>query len=176
MAALDQLQRRFAFAYAAAAGDQHAHAVYLQQHAVQRFARSQALAHVDDGVHEETGGYYVRLENRYVVLLGQGDQLLRRAHAAAQDDARDGIGKELAQPRHPNLGLQRFQIAHLRFADDLRTLHGEVFVVPGKLQAGTVQVGRFDRPFIFGGGAQRGKRQRLDKIINPDQASTSVSR
>ena len=87
MAALDQLQRSLAFAHAAFAGQQHAHAVYIHQHAMPGYPRGQATVKIVNGGKGELGGDHIGLVNGNVPRGGGLQKIIRRRHAPADDYA-----------------------------------------------------------------------------------------
>ena len=175
MPALDQLQGGFALAHAALAGQQHAHAVHIHQHAMPRDPGRQAAVEVGDGGEGKLGGEHVGLVDGDVPRLCGFQQLRGRGHAPADDHAGQVVGEILLQHGAARLGLKVFQVGHFHLADDLGPLEGKVFIKAAKLHAGAVEVGGADVPFRFGGRGQLCQLQRLGKPCCLNHAFSSLS-
>ena len=87
VAARDQLKAEFAFAHRALAGDHHADAEHVEEHAVARGRFGQFLGEVvADQPHQVHAGFG-RLEQRDARAVGEGDQFGRDIPGACHDQA-----------------------------------------------------------------------------------------
>ena len=139
VAALDEGQDGLAFADAAFAADDDAHAEDVhhaahfgaarREHHFQR-QRGQLMNFI------VTSG---RLENRHVrVCSAAVRNSLSGLQTAAEDDARDFVGEQIGVTRLALLWSRATQIIHLRVAHDLHAFVGEILREAAQRQAGAV--------------------------------------
>ena len=167
MPAANQLQCGFTLAHAAVARNQHAHAVYRYQNAVARYARSEAAVGVVDGGEEELRRHHSGLIDGDIARGGGFQQLFRRMHPAADDDAGNVEGEVLFEHLTAYFRFKVLQIRHFDLADDLWTLKWEIFIEAAELHTRTVQVGGADIPFRLRGRGQHRQLKRLGKVGCP---------
>ena len=100
VAALDQRQHGLAFADAAFAADDHAHAEDVHHAAQFRAARGKHHFQRQRGHVDEFHRHQRRLENRHARLRRRREKFLVRLQTAAENDARDFVGKQIRVARH----------------------------------------------------------------------------
>ena len=162
--ALDQLQRRFALAHAAVAGDQQARAEHVHQHAVAGFPGGQPVAQVGDQVQLELGGLLVGGVDGDLPGHAHHQHLVKAGVAAADDDAGQGIVEVLLQPLPAGQLVQLGQVGHLHLAQQLGPFVGKEIPVVGELHARAVGVADLDVQRLGVGGHHAGQAKGIDKI------------
>ena len=140
MAALYQLKRRLALADARIAGQQHALAVNLDEHAVYRRAGRKVRVQRAYDIGHKVGGVLACCKHIAVVLFRHLKALGKRRCAVAQNKRRNIVFHELLKALSAlGLGLE-LEICALDPADYLQTLGVKVVVKARKLQCGTVDL------------------------------------
>ena len=138
VAALDERQHCLAFADAAFAANQHAHAedVHHAAHlgAARRKHRFQRERRGIDELHRD----HRALKNRHARFFGGGQKFLVRPKTAAENKARNFEGEKVGVTLQSFGGRERPQIIHLGVAENLHPFVGEVVRESAQRQAGPV--------------------------------------
>ena len=129
-----------------------------------RYARSEAAVQVVDGGEEELRRHHSGLIDGDIARGGGFQQLFRRMHPAADDDAGNVEGEVLFEHLTAYFRFKVLQIRHFDLADDLWTLKWEIFIEAAELHTRTVQVGGADIPFRLRGRGQHRQLKRLGKV------------
>ena len=148
MSALDQLQRRFAFADAGIAGDQKSRSVNVHQNAVARFTRGEVIAQIVDHLEFELRRFLFGGINRHLMRRCQHQHIVEARVTAADHDARHRIAEILRQTFAARGFVQLRHVRHFDFAQQLRALIGEKVPVVCELQTRAIDVADLDRQHL----------------------------
>src|SRR5208282_709924 len=136
--AFDKREDGFAFADAALAADDDAHAEDVHHAAQFGAARREHGFELQRRGIDEFHRHQRALEDRHLRLLRRLQKFCIGTETAAEDDARDFVGEQIGITRLPLLFQEGTQVIHLRVAHDLHTLVGEVLREPAQREAGPV--------------------------------------
>jgi hypothetical protein len=175
VAAYDQIERALALADAAVAGNQHAEAQNVDEHAVHDLADGQRVLQqrtdLGDGDRCGDGG----TDQRHMVALAGGQQFRRRLPAAGDQHAGDVVRERRRQHADARRAVQAFEIPHLALAEDEDAARLQVFVETGEGEAGLLDVGTGDGALEAAAPAQQFQRQ-PDDVGPPLQQARDAER
>ncbi len=145
MAALDQLQRRFALADPALSHDQDTFSEDIHEHAVHGNARCQFHGEPADDLRHESARRPVGGQRRNTVFSRGLDHHAVRFRERREDDARNSARRKPLVAFPSLLRIQLHDVAVFRVTDDLDPLFDKIVVITDQREGGPVDFRRGNR-------------------------------
>ena len=149
VAALQQLDGRFALADAGFPQQQHALSVDIHQHAVAGDLRSQRPVQVVDDLAGQLHGVQLGTQQRAAVLPGNLQQLGEDLHVPGDDEGRYLAAQQIVEHPAAVLQLHGLEEGHLGLAEHLQALGLEVVVKAHQLQGRAIHIGNAHRALVI---------------------------
>jgi hypothetical protein len=152
MPARDQLQPKLALAQARLAGQQHAHAEDVHEHAVARGALGKALPQVGAQHVDHMAGRLGGHEQRDLGAVAHCDQAVRRRLAVGDDQKRRFERDDAGDPAVDHFRRRLAEIGHLAPAHDLHPVGVDVVEIADQVggRPGVAHRGLVEAPFGMG--------------------------
>ncbi len=155
VAAHDEIERALALADAALAGQEHAEAEDVQQHAVTGFTRREAILQQRRQPGDRRGRRERRAHERDAGPLGLGRQLRRSVQAHRHQHARKVAGEQLAEHMQAQRRFHALDEADFALAEHQHAAGPEILVEAGEREAGLLDVRERDAAVEAGGAGEQ---------------------